>query len=120
MRELVQDEKGPLFIATPNSTKLDNIATQTYRATPGDLARLGYAVAHALDSAAPSVTGLSDTVSQLANSIAQALKESKRPLVISGTSCGSEEIMQAAANIAWALCGRWTCGRGVFCGTRMQ
>ena len=104
VRELVQDEKGPLFIATPNSTKLDDIATQTYRGTPGDLARLGYAVAHALDPAAPSVTGLSETVSQLANSIAQALKESKRPLVISGTSCGSEEIMQAAANVAWALC----------------
>ena len=104
VRELVQDEKGPLFIATPNSTKLDDIATQTYRATPDDLARLGYAVAHALDPAAPSVTDLSDTVIQLANSIAQALKESKRPLVISGTSCGSEEIMQAAANVAWALC----------------
>ena len=104
VRELVQDEKGPLFIATPNSTKLDDIATQTYRATPDDLARLGYAVTHAIDPDAPSVTGLSDTVSQLANSIAQALKESKRPLVISGTSSASEAVMQAAANVAWALC----------------
>lgn len=114
VRELVQDEKGPLFIATPNSTKLDDIATQTYRATPGDLARLGYAVAHALDPAAPSVTDLSETVSQLAKSIAQALKESKRPLVISGTSCGSEEIMQAAANVAWALCGDGRAGEVCF------
>ncbi|MDE0184237.1 MAG: NADH-quinone oxidoreductase subunit NuoG [Candidatus Poribacteria bacterium] len=104
VRELVQDEKGPFFIATPNPTKLDNIATQTYRATPDDLARLGFAVAHALDPAAPSVTDLPDDVAQLADSIAQALKESKRPLVISGTSCASEAVMRAAANVAWALC----------------
>ena len=104
VRELVQDDKGPLFIATTNLTKLDNIATETYRAAPDDLARLGFAVAHALDADAPPVPDLSDDVIRLANNIAQALKGSKRPLVISGTSCGSEAVMEAAANVAWALC----------------
>ena len=104
VREFLQDEKGPLFIATPNSTKLDEISTQTYRAAPDDLARLGFAVAHALGADVPAVEGLSDDLRNLANNIAGALKEAERPLVISGTSCGSESVMQAAANVAWALC----------------
>ena len=38
--------KGPLFIAAPGATRLDDIATNTYRAAPEDVARLGFAVAH--------------------------------------------------------------------------
>src|SRR5690606_26389648 len=26
------------------------------------------------------------------------------PLILSGTGCGSESVIQAAANVAWALC----------------
>jgi NADH-quinone oxidoreductase subunit G len=35
--------------------------------------------------------------------IAQKLKDAERPLVVSGTSLGSEAVIQAAANVAWAL-----------------
>jgi NADH-quinone oxidoreductase subunit G len=104
VRETVQQEKGPLFIGTPNSTRLDDVATKTYRAAPDDLARLGFAVAHALDPKAPAVADLPDEVRTLAEDIAQVLKEAERPLVVSGPSCGSEAVMQAAANVAWALC----------------
>ena len=41
VREAMQDDRGPLFIATPGATRLDDIATATYRAAPDDLARLG-------------------------------------------------------------------------------
>ena len=34
-------------------TRLDEVATATFHAAPDDLARLGFAVAHALDSSAP-------------------------------------------------------------------
>ncbi|MEJ2558097.1 MAG: 2Fe-2S iron-sulfur cluster-binding protein [Anaerolineae bacterium] len=104
VREAVQQEKGPLFIGTPNSTRLDDVATKTYRAAPDDLARLGFAVAHALDPKAPAVTDLPDEVRTLAEDIAHDLKEAERPLVVSGTSLGSAAVMQAAANVAWALC----------------
>jgi NADH-quinone oxidoreductase subunit G len=104
VREAVQQEKGPLFIGTPNSTKLDDVATKTYRAAPDDLARLGFAVAHALDAKAPAVAALPDEVRTLVEDIAHTLKEAERPLVVSGTSLGSEAVMQAAANVAWALC----------------
>jgi NADH-quinone oxidoreductase subunit G len=97
VRDALQNAKGPLYIATPYPTRLDEVATATFRAAPGNLARLGFAVAHELDSRAPSVSK-----SPLAVEIAHALKSASRPLVISGVSCGSEVVMQAAANVAIA------------------
>ncbi len=97
VRDAMQGAKGPLYIATPYATRLDDIATATFHAAPDDLARLGFAVAHALDSRAPAAQDL-----PLAGEIARALKAAKRPLVISGTSCASEAVIEAAANVAMA------------------
>jgi NADH-quinone oxidoreductase subunit G len=104
VRGVIQQQKGPLFIATPARTGLDEVATQTYRAAPRDVARLGFAVAHALYAEAPVVEPLSEETRELAETIARTLADAKRPLVISGASLGSEEVIQAAANVAWALC----------------
>jgi NADH-quinone oxidoreductase subunit G len=104
VRNALQDEKGPLFIASPAATRLDDIATHTYRAAPNDVARLGFAIANLIDKNAPAVPGLPNKVRVLADSIAQALKKARRPLVISGVSCNSDAVIQAAANIARALC----------------
>jgi NADH-quinone oxidoreductase subunit G len=103
MLEAIQEEKGPLFIATPYATKLDDVSTQVYRAAPDDLARLGFAVAHALAGDAPQVPDLPDELRSLAGEIAEALRAAERPLIVSGTSCGSREVVRAAANVAWAL-----------------
>ena len=48
---------------------------------------------------------LSEAMLALAAEIAQALKTAKRPLVISGPSNRSAALIQAAANVAWALPG---------------
>ncbi|MGH9936936.1 MAG: molybdopterin-dependent oxidoreductase, partial [Blastocatellia bacterium] len=103
VREAVQQTKGPVFIVTTDSTKLDDIAAQTYRAAPDDIARLGFAIAHALDADAPPVADLSDDARALVEGVARALREAERPLIVSGPGCGSEAVMQAAANVAWAL-----------------
>ncbi len=103
VRELLQNRKGPFFIATAAATRLDDVATLTYHAAPDDLARLGFAVAHELDASAPAVQGLPDELSSLAKRIAESLREAQRPLIISGSSCGSEAVIQAAANVARAL-----------------
>ena len=97
VRDAMQDAKGPLFIATPCRTRLDDVATATFRAAPDDLARFGFAVAHALDSRAPASQEW-----PLVGEIARALKAAKKPLVISGASCASEPVIQAAANVAMA------------------
>ena len=105
VREAVQDENGPLFIASTGATRLDDIATRTYRAAPDDQARLGFAVANALDPRAPVPPNLSEPILTLAAEIAKALKAAKRPLVISGPGNRSKALIQAAANVAWALPG---------------
>ncbi|MGA9179133.1 MAG: NADH-quinone oxidoreductase subunit NuoG [Desulfobacterales bacterium] len=104
VREAVQDEKGPFFIATPYDSRLDDVATLTYHAAPDDLARLGFAVAHFLDPKASSVEDLSEEERLLTEAIAEDLKAAKRPLVVSGVSQGSSALVQAAANVAFALC----------------
>ncbi|MCE1736817.1 NADH-quinone oxidoreductase subunit G, partial [Enterobacter hormaechei] len=68
-----------------------------------DQARLGFAVAHALNSIAPAVNDLPDELKSKVEIIAQALREAKKPLIISGSNSGSDALIQAAANIAWAL-----------------
>jgi|HubBroStandDraft_6_1064221.scaffolds.fasta_scaffold01943_6 NADH-quinone oxidoreductase subunit G len=98
VRDAMQGAKGPLYIATPYATRLDDVATATFHAAPDDLARLGFAVAHALDSRAPAADNF-----PLAGEIARALKAAKKPLVISGTSWASEAVIQAAANVAMAV-----------------
>ena len=104
VREAVQDAKGPLFIASSYSTKLDDIATTTYRAAPDDLARLGFAIAHAIDATAPEVPGLSPELETMIAEISTALLGAQHPLLVSGVSCRSRSVMEAAAQIAWALC----------------
>ncbi|MGE5173459.1 MAG: NADH-quinone oxidoreductase subunit NuoG [Betaproteobacteria bacterium] len=104
VRNAAQDKRSPLFIASVAGTRLDDVATRTYHAAPDDIARLGFAVAHELNSEAPAVTGLRETVIKKAKEVAGALKKAKRPLIVAGTSLGSEAIVQAAADVAWALC----------------
>ncbi len=104
VREVVQDVKGPLFIASLCATRLDDVATETYHAAPADLARLALAVAGILRGDEGSIPDLPDTAGSLAGRIASALRGAKRPLVVSGTSLLSEEIIRAAAAVAWALC----------------
>lgn len=101
-----QRAKHPLFVTNIDDTRLDDIAAWTYRAPVEDQARLGFAIAHALDDSAPAVDGLSHDLQGKVDVIVQALAGAKKPLIISGTNAGSMEIIQAAANVAKALKGR--------------
>jgi NADH-quinone oxidoreductase subunit G len=103
VRELMQDQKGPLFIATVAATKLDDVATETFHSSPDEIARLGFAVAHILDSNSVEEELLPEATEQLAQRIASVLSQAKRPVIISGASCETDHVIEAAANIAWAL-----------------
>jgi NADH-quinone oxidoreductase subunit G len=61
-------------------------------------------VAHEIDAKAPDVADLSDELRAQARAIATALASAKRPLVVSGYSCRSNCVIEAAANVAKALC----------------
>ncbi|MBD8496397.1 NADH-quinone oxidoreductase subunit NuoG [Pseudomonas syringae] len=103
VRNIAQDELNPLFIASLAETRLDDVAAECVHAAPDDLARLGFAVAHAIDASAPAVEGLEPEARELVQRIADALLAAKRPLIISGGSLGSKALIEAAANIAKAL-----------------
>jgi NADH-quinone oxidoreductase subunit G len=103
VREAVQTEKGPLYIACHSETKLDEIARDIFRAAPVEQARLGFAVAHVIHPQAPDVPDISAQTRARAQQIARDLLEAERPVVISGISARDVDLMRAAANVAKAL-----------------
>ncbi|QEY63433.1 NADH-quinone oxidoreductase subunit NuoG [Metapseudomonas lalkuanensis] len=103
VQNVAQDALNPLFIASVAATRLDDVAAESVHAAPADLARIGFAVAHAIDPSAPAVEGLESEAAELVKRIADALLAAKRPLVISGASLGEKALIEAAANIASAL-----------------
>lgn len=103
VKNIGQHAMYPLFIASLSDTKLDDVAEECVHAAPDDLARIGFAVAHAIDPSAPAVEGLDAEAVALAKRIADALVAANRPLVVAGTSLGSKALIEAAANIAKAL-----------------
>ena len=105
VREAAQNEKSPLFISSPGPTRLDEIAKACLRCAPDDVARIGYAIAHALDARSPDPAGLAEDQQSFARGAVAALMEGKRPLVVAGLSLRSAAIIRAAANISRALPG---------------
>jgi NADH-quinone oxidoreductase subunit G len=103
VRQVTRREKGSLFIAASHETRLDDVAI-TVSSPPADIARLAFAVAHAIDAAAPRVDGLSDEASALARQIAITLAAADMPVVVTSAACADKDILRAAANVAWALC----------------
>lgn len=103
VRNLDKQALTPVFIASICATRLDDSATKTYRGSPEDIARLGFAIAYSLDQSAPAPAGLDNAEQSLASTIADSLKQAKRPLIVSGTSCSSFAVIQAAYNVAKAL-----------------
>ncbi|WP_163649658.1 NADH-quinone oxidoreductase subunit NuoG [Modicisalibacter sp. 'Wilcox'] len=106
VRTLGQDRYHPVFIAYPAATELDDITAGGWTLAPDDIARLGFAVAHEIDAAAPAVDHLDAATREAAREIAASLLAAERPLVISGGSLGSEAIVEAAGNVARALARR--------------
>ena len=78
---------------------------RTFRAAPDDLARLGFAVAHAIDAEAPAGPELRQSCSACAPDCRRsgACRAAAGRL---GHQLRSEAVIEAAAQVAWALCER--------------
>ncbi len=103
VKNIAQNEKSPIFITSLAATRLDDVAAQSLRASVEQQARIGFAVAHAIDTSAPAVTGLNAEEQAAVTQIAQALLAADKPLVVSGTGLLASSLLDAAANIALAL-----------------
>ena len=53
VRELAQEIKSPVFIATPFSTKIDDLAEIKFRASASEIAGFGSAIASMIDNSVP-------------------------------------------------------------------
>lgn len=102
VRTLAQDAKSPLYLLTIGPDRLADVAIQHLQLSPNRVAQTGAAIAHKLDNrfAAPAASSVDQA---LVDEISQVLKAAKRPLIISGCGAQSELVVQAAANVAWAL-----------------
>lgn len=103
VREAVQDERGPLYVASVNKTKLSDVAKDTLTLSPQSISRLGFAVANIINKDSPEVIDLSEEEKKLANLIAEDLQNADKPLIVTGPGCKSEDVLKAAYNIALAL-----------------
>ena len=103
VQNIAQRDRSPVYITSLSGTRLDDIAVETCFAAMDDQARLGYAVAHAIDSNAPAVPGLDAEATAWAARVASDLLNAEQPLVVAGTSGASEALLSAAANIVQAL-----------------
>lgn len=105
IRQLAMDKLSPLYILSPHTTRLDDIAHTTHISSAANSANIGMAIAHAIDASAPAANGLSKEEQALANEIADSLKSAKQALIISGTNSLEPALLDAASNIATALHG---------------
>ena len=103
IKELVQEAKGFLALATPAASPLEENASFRWHAAPDDIARLGFAIAHELNPYLEAVPGADEALGNRAKTIAQALQHARHPVVISGTGCYSEGVIKAAFDIAASL-----------------
>lgn len=99
----VEDPRRPFFSLTPMKTRLDELATEAIHLEPDLIARMGQAIAHKLGVKQSKVTGLKRPQRSLVKQIAAVLADAKRVVIVSGTGCGDAGVIEAAANIAWAL-----------------
>ena len=95
VKNLAQEERSPLFIATPASTKLDDIALETMTLAPEEIADFGLKLARHLTEG--------DSQDSQITEIATHLTTAERPLIISGPSLLNANIVESAAAVAEAL-----------------
>ncbi|GGB00560.1 NADH-quinone oxidoreductase subunit NuoG [Puia dinghuensis] len=103
VKEATQEKKGFLANLTVCPSPLDEEAAFSLRRAPDTIARLGFAIAHAIDPSLPSLPDISTAMRSIVNSIAGALRSAQHPVIISGVSCYNEGLIKAACTIAAAL-----------------
>jgi NADH-quinone oxidoreductase subunit G len=96
VRVLAQNHRSPLIVVTPTEDRLDEVASSSMRLMPRDIAELGYALAE-------EIAGNTTSSTPDVEAIARTLLEAKKPLVISGSSSQSPDILKAAVNLSLAL-----------------
>ncbi|MEO0983839.1 MAG: NADH-quinone oxidoreductase subunit NuoG, partial [Pseudomonadota bacterium] len=89
-----EGRKTPIFLATPTTDALDDVAAMRLRLDPEGVAAFGFEVAQAIAE---------DDAPADARTVAAALHDDEAPLIIAGAGLGAPAIVEAAAAVASAL-----------------
>ena len=103
LRELAQDTRSPLFILTPFSDSLDDVAERSFRGSPDDISSLTFKIASIIGENDSSSHKSESAGKDLAGQIALILGKARRPLIITGTGSRDTDMLHAAMNLAMAL-----------------
>lgn len=103
IRDAIQDDKGPLFIASSYPTKLDDISTSSLYLAPDDIARIGNAIAAGFDSSINPPDSLTDVEREFVSEVCSAFTNAEKPLIITGPGTLSEDVIFSAINAAYSV-----------------
>ncbi|MEE4359922.1 MAG: NADH-quinone oxidoreductase subunit NuoG [Pseudomonadales bacterium] len=106
VRRHAQEQRSPVLRVTPAATRLDDICAATLDRPPASIARIGSAIAHALDPGRPAPGTLDEEEQAFVRAAAAALMEAERPVIVSGEGCQRDDVLRAAASVAEALAPR--------------
>lgn len=95
VRGHAQHAHNPLFIAASQSTRLDELADATFNGLSSDIAA-------SAENVAGIITGTAEGT-KFEQAVANALLKAEKPLLVSGTSQGDPNVLNAVAAVAWAL-----------------
>ncbi|MDO4427841.1 MAG: NADH-quinone oxidoreductase subunit G, partial [Moraxella sp.] len=122
VKRIGQDAYSPIYVTAVCDTKLDDVAKVSVVATPQDVARLGFMVGDIIATFADELVAINEhetaifakeksagqlseeeAMTYLAHHIAYDLVMADKPLVISGTSLGSSDVVAACGYVATML-----------------
>ena len=101
VRNITQNERSPLAQLQSASTRLDDITSHGLGLAPADIARVGFALAHALGVGEP-VDGLTVEQQTWVDSVSALFGKAQRPLIVSGSGAHNIDIIAAARAVALA------------------
>jgi NADH-quinone oxidoreductase subunit G len=103
VRDIGQDARSPVFIASLSDTRLDDITSGRFRGNQEKIAALGSLIASSIDNSLPAPKSADYEIKEMAENIAGILINARNPLIITGMETKSINILQAAADISTAL-----------------
>jgi NADH-quinone oxidoreductase subunit G len=95
VRNLAQDELSPMIIVSAMDTRLDDISSKSISLAPHEIAAFGRAVAKVLKGEETDDPDVATT--------AEILRNAKSPLIVSGSSMCSQDVIYSAATVAEAI-----------------
>ncbi len=102
VQNVIGNAKGPLIILTPEPTKIDDIATITYRNNVESISRIGIALSSIITGSSVNIEILPEE-KQIANNIAEIINDCKSIVVIIGTQLKNRNLIDASYNLAKSL-----------------